>query len=170
MPAKKFLRQILGVLTEIAGVQTSAGASNAGDIPALDDSGKLDMSLMPVGIAAETDQIVTSENLSSGEFVNLYNSSGIKARKADATTAGKDAHGFVMAATTSGQTATVYRISQSNSALSGMTPGARQYLSTTAGGRTETPPSASGNVIQCLGVAKSATELIFAPSEPITLA
>ncbi len=54
MAAKKFLRFVNGVFTEIFGVQTSAGASNAGDIPALDDSGRLDQSLMPIGIGADT--------------------------------------------------------------------------------------------------------------------
>ncbi len=39
MAAKKLLRLIGGVITEVFGVQTSAGAGNAGDIVALDDTG-----------------------------------------------------------------------------------------------------------------------------------
>jgi hypothetical protein len=143
---------------------------NAGDIPALDDTGRLDMTLMPVGMGVETDTIATSENLSAGDFVNLWISTGIKARKADATVAGKEAMGFVLVSSTSGNNAIVYRLSQSNTALTTMTIGAKQYLAATAGGRTETPPSASGNVVQYLGIAKSASEMIFAPNLPITLA
>ena len=170
MAAKKFLRQVLGVITEFAGIQISAGAANAGDIPALDDTGRFDMSMMPVGIGAENDIIVASENISGGEFVNIFNSAGtLKVRKADATTAGKECDGFILAPVSTGANATVYRLSQSNTALAGMTIGARQYLSTTAGGRTETPPATAGNIIQQLGIAKSASEMIFAPSQPITL-
>jgi hypothetical protein len=168
--ADKYLYNNGGVLTEKAANVSSAGAGDAGKIPALDTTGKLDPSFMPVGVTPEADSIATTEDLAAGNFVNIYPSSGLKCRKADATTAGKEANGFVLAASTSGQNATVYRISQSNTQLTGMTPGAKQYLAATAGTRTETVPSSSGNVIQLLGIAKSATELIFAPNDPIVLA
>ena len=48
MAAKKFLRLVAGVLTEIAATVTSSGASNGGDLVALDSSGRLDNSVMPV--------------------------------------------------------------------------------------------------------------------------
>jgi hypothetical protein len=152
------------------GLSSSSGAGDAGKIPALDTTGRLDSTFMPVGVNQEVDTIPATENLAAGDFVNIYASNGIKCRKADATTAGKEANGFVLSAVTSPANATVYRISQSNTQLSGMIPGVKQFLATTAGGRTETVPSASGNVIQCLGIAKSATELIFMPSDPIVLA
>jgi hypothetical protein len=170
MAGNKYLSNNAGVLTEVIANQSSAGAGDAGKIPALDVTGKLDSTFMPVGIVSEADSIVTSENLAAGDFVNIWNSSGAKARKADATVAGKEAHGFVLAAITSPAAATVYRISQNNTQKTGMTPGAKQYLSTTAGGTTETAPSASGNAVQFLGVAKSATEMIFLPYPPIVLA
>lgn len=170
MAADKFIYNNAGVLTEKAALQSSAGAGDAGKIPALDATGKLDNTLMPVGIGTESDIIVASEALAAGDFVNIWSSTGVKVRKADATTAGKEANGFVLAAVTLGGNATVYRISQTNTQLTGMTPGAKQYLATTAGGRTETAPSATGNAVQFLGYAKSATELIFAPNDPIILA
>lgn len=170
MAANKFLKQVNGVLTEELGTAVSTGITEANKIVALDATGRLDTSLMPVGVASETDTIIASENLSAGDFVNIWSSTGAKVRKADANTAGKEAMGFVLSPVTSGQSAIVYRSTQSNTALAGMTPGAKQYLSTTAGLITETIPSGSGNVIQYLGIAKSATELIFAVSEPITLA
>lgn len=44
--------------------------------------------------------------------------------------------------------------------FSGMTPGASQYLSTTAGGVTETKTSTNTETLQVVGVARSATELL----------
>ena len=168
MAAKKFLRLVNGVLTEIFGVQTSAGAGNAGDLVSLDDSGRIDNSMMPVGIGADTSTISASETLAAGDWVNVWNSSGAKVRKADATTAGKEAHGFVLAAVTSGNPATVY-FEGTNTQVSGQTPGP-VFLQTTAGVGGPTVPSASGNVVQQIGVAVSATAVNFERSVPVTLA
>lgn len=168
MAAKKFLRLVNGVLTEIFGVQTSAGAGNAGDLVSLDDSGRIDNSMMPVGIGADTSTISASETLAAGDWVNVWNNSGAKVRKADATTAGKEAHGFVLAAVTSGNPATVY-FEGTNTHVTGQTPGP-VYLQTTAGTGGATIPSASGNVVQSIGVAVSATAVNFERGAPVTLA
>ncbi len=168
MAAKKFLRLVNGVLTEIFGVQASAGAGNAGDLVSLDDSGRIDNSMMPVGIGADTSTISASETLAAGDWVNVWNNSGAKVRKADATTAGKEAHGFVLAAVTSGNPATVY-FEGTNTQVSGQTPGP-VFLQTTAGVGGPTVPSASGNVVQQIGVAVSATAVNFERSVPVTLA
>jgi hypothetical protein len=168
MAAKKFLRLVNGVLTEIFGVQTSAGAGNAGDLVSLDDSGRIDNSVMPVGIGADTKTIAASEALAAGDWVNVWNSTGAKVRKADATTAGKEAHGFVLAAVSNGANALVY-FEGTNTQVSGQTPGP-VYLQTTAGTGGATIPSASGNVVQNLGVALSATEVNFERGAPVTLA
>ena len=168
MAAKKFLRLVNGVLTEIFGVQTSAGAGNAGDLVSLDDSGRIDNSMMPVGIGADTSTISASETLAAGDWVNVWNNSGAKVRKADATTAGKEAHGFVLAAVTSGNPATVY-FEGTNTQVTGQTPGP-VYLQTTAGTGGATIPNASGNVVQSIGVAVSATAVNFERSAPVTLA
>ena len=168
--AQKFLRLLSGVISELEGLVTSAGAGDAGKIPALDATGKLDNSLMPVGIGADSKILPASENLAAGDLVNVWNDSGTaKARKADATTAGKEANGFVLSAVTLGNNATVY-FDGTDTQLSSLTPGAVYYLATTAGGVTDTPPSGSGNVLQRVGRALSATELTFEPGEPITLA
>lgn len=168
MAAKKFLRLVNGVLTEIFGVQTSAGAGNAGDLVSLDDSGRIDNSMMPVGIGADTASITASEGLAAGDWVNVWNNSGAKVRKADATTAGKEVHGFVLSAVTSGNPATVY-FEGTNTQVTGQTPGA-VYLQTTAGTGGATIPSASGNVVQQIGVAVSATAVNFERSTPVVLA
>ena len=168
MAAKKFLRLVNGVLTEIFGVQTSAGAGNAGDLVSLNDTGRIDNSMMPVGIGADTATITASETLAAGDWVNVWNSSGAKVRKADATTAGKEVHGFVMSAVTSGNPATVY-FEGTNTQVTGQTPGP-VYLQTTAGAGGATIPSASGNVVQQIGVAVSATAVNFERGTPVTLA
>ena len=168
MAAKKLLRLIGGVITEVFGVQTSAGAGNAGDIVALDDTGRIDNSMMPVGIGADTAVIASSEALAAGDWVNVWNSTGAKVRKADATTAGKEVHGFVLAAVSSGANATVY-FEGTNTQVTGQTPGP-VFLQTTAGTGGATIPSASGNVVQNLGVALSATEVNFERGTPVVLA
>lgn len=168
MAAKKFLRLVNGVLTEIFGVQASAGAGNAGDLVSLDDSGRIDNSMMPVGIGADTSTISASETLAAGDWVNVWNNSGAKVRKADATTAGKEAHGFVLSAVTSSNPATVY-FEGTNTQVSGQTPGP-VYLQTTAGTGGSTAPSASGNLVQQVGVALSATSVNFERGTPVVLA
>ena len=171
MAGKTFLRQVTGRLTEIFGTQTSAGAGNAGDIVALDSSGKLDTTVFPTGIGAETASIVAGENLSAGDFIYVYDATGTpKVKKADATDPTKFAMGFVLGAFTSGNPATVY-FTGINNQVSGMTDGVRQYLSiTTPGGIQNAAPTGSGNIVQPLGVAISATELPSVLGEPITLA
>src|SRR5882757_9494798 len=93
----KYLTNASGTVTEVATPTTSAGAGDSGKIPSLDAGGKLDSSFMPTGIAADTAAITASEALSAGDLVNVWNSTGAKVRKADASTAGKEAHGFVAA-------------------------------------------------------------------------
>lgn len=168
MPAKKFLRFINGVFTEVFGVQSSVGAANAGDLVALDDTGRLDNSLMPVGIGADTAVIPASEALAAGDWVNVWDSTGAKVRKADATTAGKEVHGFVLAAVASGANATVY-FEGTNTQVTGQVPGA-VYLQTAAGQGGATVPTASGNVVQRIGTAVSATAVNFEGGPAVTLA
>lgn len=166
--ADKYLYNNAGVITEREGLLTSAGAGSSGKIPALDASGRLDTSMMPAGIGADTAAITTSEALAAGDWVNVWNSTGAKARKADATTAGKEAHGFVLAAFGSGATATVY-FEGPNTAVTGQTAGVI-FLSTTAGVGTSTAPSSSGNVVQRLGIATASTSVNFESGTPIVLA
>lgn len=168
MPGQKFLQHNgVGGASEIVSTQVGGGGS-ANLIPALDASGRLDASMMPSGIAADTAVITTSEALSAGDFVNIWNSTGAKVRKADATVAGKEAHGFVLSAVSSGAAATVY-FEGSNAGVTGQTPGP-VYLSTTPGQATTTPPSAVGNVVQPIGFAASATLVNFQSGMSITKA
>lgn len=172
MAGNPFLSLISGVITVVRGVQSSAGAGDAGKIPALDATGRLDSSMMPVGVAAETTAAVASEALSAGNAVNLWNDAGtLKARKADASTTGKEANGFVLATVSLGDTATVYGPSQANTQVTGLTVGAKLWLDpATPGGVTDTPPSTAGQTSQYVGKATAATAYVFDPADPITLA
>lgn len=165
----KFLNLTAGVPTQETAINTSAGAGDASKLIKLDSSGRIDATMMPIGTDIETQSITTSEALSAGDLVNLWNSTGLKARKADATAAGKEAHGFVLASASSGAAAQVY-FDGIVSGLSGMTVGARQFLATTAGARTETAPSGGGNMAQIVGVALSATTMKFRPEMGILVA
>ena len=165
-----YLKLSGGVPVDTNANVTSAGAGDAGRIVKLDASGKLDMTLLPAGLGAETRAMQASEALAAGDLVNIWNSGGPRMRKADATGAGKDAHGFVLAAVASGASGTLYPEENVVTGLSGLTPGARQFLGTTAGTRSETAPVGSGQVAQIVGVALSATEMLFRPETPIVLA
>lgn len=167
--ADKYLYQNAGTLTEREATVTSAGAGNAGDVVALDGSGRLDDSLMPVGIGADTASIEASETLAAGDFVNVWDSSGPMVRKADASAAGKPADGFVLASVTSGQQAVVY-FEGTNTQVSGLTAGAVFLSASSAGQATGTAPSTSGQVVQRLGVAIDSTAINFEPQSPIVLA
>jgi len=168
MPASKFIKLVAGVFTEEAPV-TAGGAPNADKIPALNASGRLDPTMMPTGIVPETASLEASENLAAGDFVNVHNSSGAKVRKADASSAGKPAHGFVLAAVTSGEQATVY-FEGLNDQVSGQTPGEVFLSAAAAGAAVNAAPSGAGNVVQKLGIAISATAINFERGEPVTLA
>lgn len=156
--ASKYLGLNAGVPTEVEGLVQSAGAADAGKIPALDATGKLDETLLPTGIGADVAVIEATENLSAGDFVNVYNSGGAKCRKADASTTGKHAHGFVLDGVTSGNQATVY-FEGTNGQVEGATPGDVYLSATTPGGFTATAPSGAGKVVQRLGIATSATSI-----------
>lgn len=170
MAGDKYLFTNAGVMTEKAAVQSSAGAGNAGNLPALDANGKLDQSMMPAGVVADTASILASENLAANDLVNVYNNAGAAGcRKADASAAGKYAHGFVLAAVTSGQAATVY-FEGPNAGLTGLTPGV-QFLSATVPGKTQAAaPTGTGQVQQVCGFAFSTIAFDFQSEPPIVLA
>lgn len=164
MAAKKFLRLVNGDRVEIPGVQTSAGVTNAGDIPALDDTGRLSTTMLPVGVAPDLKPAIAFEALAAGDFVNLFTNAGVlNARKADATNPAKFANGFVLAAVLVGATGSVYGLSSINNAVAGLTPGAAYWLSnaTPGGIVTPAPTYLAGQICQKIGTATAANEIWF---------
>lgn len=152
------------------GKVVSAGAADSGKLAALDASGRLDTTVMPPGIGADTASITASEALAAGDLVNIWNNGGTaNARKADGSTSGKEAHGFVLSAVANGAAATVY-FEGTNTQCTGLTPGNQFLSASTPGKSTATAPSASGNVVQRVGFATSATAMNFQSQPPVVLA
>ena len=158
MAAKKLLRLVNGKLQEVLGIVVSSGAPNDGDIPALGTDGKLDVSVLPTGVGPDVAVLEASENIGAGEYVNIFDDTGTpKIRKADNSN-GRDAHGFLKTAVTTGNNGTVY-FEGPNDNLTGLTIGARYYLGT-AGAATATPPVApAASISQFLGIAVNATTI-----------
>lgn len=158
----KYFADSSGKMVEIQPITTSAGAGDGTKLAQLDSTGRFDISLMPVGVGAEVTIVPAFENLTSGQFINLFNNAGaVNSRKADATTNAKPAHGFTLANVTAPASSTIYGISTKNNVLTGLTLGGDYWLATTAGGVTNTAPSGSGNLVQELGTAESATAMVF---------
>lgn len=153
--AKKYIELLNGKLANKEATVASAGAANAGEVVALDSTGKIDVSVLPVGVGPDVKLLETSEDLLAGQYVNIFDVSGNpKVRLADASN-GRDAHGFVKEAYLSGAIATVY-FEGPNDDLSALTVGGRCYLNT-AGTVTQSPRSTG--IHQFLGIAVTATEI-----------
>lgn len=160
--ADRYQTLVSGRRTLVTATVVSTGVAEAGDIVALDAAGKLDISVLPTGVGPDVATILASENLSAGNYVNIYDNAGTaNVRKADNSNS-RDAHGYVLSSVTSGNNATVY-FEGPNTGVSGRTPGARQFLNT-SGAVTETPLDPTnianaGKYHQFLGVAISATAI-----------
>lgn len=170
---QKFIGIVGGRLVEgtVESISETTGAPDADKLVRTGSDGKLDPSVMPPGLGADVMSIVASENLAGGDFVNVWDDAGTaKVRKADATASGKEIDGFVLDAVNSGQNASVY-FEGRNTALSGLTVGARYYLSAASPGTiTTTPPTGTGKVVQFVGRASSASSLAFEATDGVILA
>lgn len=157
--AQKPLQYVAGKITQVEATVISAGAGDAGEIVALDSSGKIDVSVLPTGVGPNVKVILASENIGAGKYVNIYDNTGTENVRLADNSNSREAHGFLLDAVTSGNNATVY-FEGTNNDLSGLTPGARQFLGT-AGGVTATPPTFAGGaqISQLVGTAISATEI-----------
>ena len=167
--AAKPLQLISGIPTEVEAVISSAGAGDSGKLPALDAAGKLDASMIP-GTSGRS--MTASETLAAGDLINVWDDAGTpKIRKADASDAGKRAHGFSPGAITSGNSGAVTLREGEIAGLTGLVGGTQYYLSAaTPGGLVTTAPAGSGNIVQRVGVALSATELSMVAGEIVVRA
>lgn len=172
MAGKKYQTLVGGKKTLVKGQQTSAGVADADKIVALGANGKLDLSLLPTGVGPDLINVPSFENLTSGDYVNLFDDGGtVKARKADNSN-NRPAHGYVADTVVSPAVVNVF-FEGANSNLSGLTEGARIYLGVT-GGIIETPLDPDllandGKLHQFLGVAISDTEVNTDIEDCITL-
>lgn len=166
----KVLQLVGGKQTEVPGTVTSTGSAEAGKMVALGPDGRLDPTLMPPGLVDESDAIIAGEALSAGNYVYI-SSVDSKAYKADASNVGKGALGYVTASAAANASVRVY-YEGVNTAVTGYTPGARYYLSTTPGVASTTVPSYAGGyaIHQFLGTAATSAKLIFEGDDVIVLA
>ena len=140
-----YLDFINNAFTRVQAVIVSLGAASAGQLVGLDAAGKLDVSVLPTGIGADTQAATASEALTAGDLVNIDPANG-QVRKADNSN-GRPADGFVIAAVANGATATVYFDGTNASVTAPLGP---VYLGT-AGGVTATAPLTPGTTIQRVG-------------------
>jgi hypothetical protein len=158
--ADKVLVNVAGQLTSKEAVVTSAGVGDSGKVVGLDGTGKLDMSVMPSGLGADTVSLPASVELVAGDFVNIWDDAGtLKVRKATNTAVSTKADGFVLTGVAQDSTAVVY-LEGANTELSALVVGSKYFLGVD-GAVTTTAPTASSSVVQYLGVVKSATSLRF---------
>src|SRR6185369_10459905 len=118
------------------------------------------------GAIPETNEstVEAAENLAVNDLVYFYNDAGTrKAAKADATDATKPAQAFVIEAATTGNPVRTFLSGNKMTGLSGKTPGANEYLSTTPGLMSESVVTADGNLNQKIGTAIDATTVDFNP-------
>jgi len=167
MAGDKFMTLDDGKKKLVAANDVSAGAGDAGKLVALNPDGQIDPSMIP---SLEVKNVESFENLTAGDFVNLFLDGGvIKARKADNSN-GRPAHGFVKDTVVAPATVNVFE-SDFNTNLSGLNTGDRVYLGTT-GNVIQVPLDeevVSGSLHQYLGIATSATEMLVEIQDCIEL-
>lgn len=166
--ADKYIALLNGVDQEVEGTVTGGTVSQAGNIPALDNSGRLDPTLMPVGVMADTYSGLAFETLAAGAFVYIRADGTVA--NASAASGGVPCSGFVLGGAATGEPALVY-FEGRNTALTGLTPSVRYYLSDTVpGGATAIPVSGAGKLHQFLGRSVGTTTIPFEADDHIVRA
>ena len=154
-------------------LKTAAGTGStddAGLIIVAGEDGKLPEAVLPASVGTDAKYYPASEALAAGAVVDIYDNAGTPTvRKADGSTGGKIADGFVLESVASGAQALV-RSRGVNNQVTGLTIGADVYLSTSAAGGVQcTIPAGAGKVEQKVGVALSATSFQFDRGDGSTL-
>ena len=170
MNVGKFIDVVNGVHKQILAVLHSSGASDADKIIRLDSTGRLSLTVLPVGVVPDTQSVVTSETLAANDLVQIFDDVGSpKCRKADATAINHfNCVGFVKDNFNLGETALIY-FEGRVTGLSGLVAGTRMFLSTTPGQASSTPVSGFEELSQKIGTAVDATTISFERAEGVTL-
>jgi len=99
-----------------------------------------------------------------GEIVNVWDNAGnVEVQLADATDATKPGHGICNTVGTCaiGDVIEIVLPNCHVGSIGGLTGGVLYYLSTTPGAIQNTAPAASGNIVQAVGLALTATDFYF---------
>jgi hypothetical protein len=113
-----------------------------------------------------TEQITNNSGgtISANQLVYVNASGEIVLADADTAASNTFALGYTAEEITNTSTGAVYmRMGARMSGFTGLTPGAKVYVSATAGGYTQTAPSGAGQHVYCLGRAISASEVMYLP-------
>lgn len=166
MPNKYLQLGTTGFPEEATFTDASSGAGDAGKGIALNSQGKLDSTLFPAGLGADSKALTAGEALSAGNLVYIDSATG-KVFKADGTNIAKAAVGFVLSAAALNAPVTIY-FEGTITGLAGLTVGSMYFLNpAAAGGVTTTVTTTAGQIVQRIGYAISATEINFEAGEPI---
>mgnify|MGYP000897683883 CR=1 FL=1 len=156
--ADKYLQidDVTGGVKEVAPVAIG-GSGSENRIPSLDSGGRLDSSMMPVGVAPEVKTGNAFETITAKDLV-YFKSDGTVA-KASNTSGGHYAQGWAANGASVGQPVTV-NFEATITGLSGLTPESMCFLGA-AGAITQTVITGANTLYQEVGVAISATEVQF---------
>ena len=147
---------------------TSTGAPDADRIVSTGADGRLDETVMPLGVAPDVYIGNAFESLSAGAFVYIRSNGTVA--NASAASGGTGAVGYVTQSYTTGTSARVY-FEGTNAFLTGLTVGVPYYLSNTVpGGVTTTIPTGTGTLFQPVGTSVSATTINAEIARPIVRA
>lgn len=152
-----------GGKTEEQAIAATSGATDADKIIRTNALGLVDETFQST---SETLSLTASETLAANDLVNIWDDAGTpKIRKADASN-NMPVHGFVKDAVTIATAGIVHGEGKIGGAS--LAPGAVYYLSATVPGAfTTTVPTTTGHLLQPVGVAYSASILIFEKGEAI---
>lgn len=168
MAGQRFLNVVSGILTQIASIQASAGAGDAGKIPALNAAGTIDSTMMPAGVGSDSTIVLASATIAASSFVNVFNNAGTPNCKPADNTTPAVCVGFAITGFASAASGTI-TYAGIVTGLTSIVAGTTYYLGT-AGAATATAPTTAGQIVQVLGYGLTTTSLQFEPGVPITLA
>lgn len=165
----KFLALLTGRVSEVQPIVTSAGAGDASKMIQTDSNGLIDPSLMPSGITPDQKSGTSNGSITAKDLC-FVETAGTIARATAAAGTPQPTIGYALTSVATGQPI-VIQLEGKISGLTGLTPGARYFLSdVTPGGLLIAPgPTGAGKISQFVGTALSATELNFEPDQAIDL-
>lgn len=150
---------------------SSAGAGDAGKIPSLDGSGKLDATFLPDMASGEDLTLEALEAITAGQLINTTLSGGVlKVRKADGTDPTREADGYANATISSGASGSIH-VGPGTLVKTGhgLTIGARVFLGATPGALVTTALTTAGYISQRVGKVLDDNQIIIDFEEPIEL-
>lgn len=155
---------------QVVPILTSSGAPDSGKMAQTGANGKFHLSLMADGVVPDQKTGVSNGAITLNDLCYIE-TAGTIARATAASAGPHEAMGFATSTVITGVSVTI-QDQGIMSGFTGLTPGARYFLSdVTPGGVLIDPgPVGAGKIAQFIGYAMSATEINFEPDQPVWLA